>query len=322
MFPCLTENRKHKIMSPKIVISASRRTDIPAFYMDWFMDRINKGFFETVNPYNQKKTVVPATPDDVHTIVFWSKDFTCFIDGNFGERLREKGYHLFFNFTINAESIILEPNIPPLENRLAQAASLCEKFGHETIQWRFDPICFYTLPDGSIQNNLSGFSKIAKHLASLKIERCITSFMDHYAKIKNRPAPYEGFSFIDPPMDEKIFVLKKMEAAIAPFHIKLQTCCEHDVLAALPPESAITGSSCIPSRLFVDLFGGTLSFKKDMGQRIKQGCGCMVSTDIGIYAQQPCYHNCRFCYANPAIQKKQTSGEGRLISNENRQFKT
>jgi len=286
-------------MSPKIVISASRRTDIPAFYMDWFMDRIDKGFFETVNPYNQKKTSVPATPDDVHTIVFWSKDFTRFINENFGERLREKGYHLFFNFTINSESIILEPNIPPLENRLEQATILCKKFGPKIIQWRFDPICFYTLPDGSIQNNLYDFSKIAGHLASLKIESCITSFMDHYAKIKKRPAPYAEFTFIDPVMEKKVSVLKKMKAAIAPFHIKLQTCCEHDVLAALPPKSEITGSSCIPNRLFVDLFGGELSFKKDTGQRTKQGCGCMVSTDIGIYNQQPCYHNCLFCYANP-----------------------
>lgn len=90
-----------------------------------------------------------------------------------------------------------------------------------------------------------------------------------------------------------------MESIIAPKKMKLYTCCEHDVLAALPSESAITGSSCIPNRLFMDLFGGKLSLKKDTGQRVKQGCACMVSTDIGVYKQHPCYHNCLFCYANP-----------------------
>ena len=291
-------------MSTKILISASRRTDIPAFYMDWFMDRIDKGFFEVVNPYNGKKSITPADPGNVHTIVFWSKDFTRFINGKFGEQLREKGFFLFFNFTINSESLILEPNIPPLEKRLEQAATLCSQFGPETVQWRFDPICFYTMPDGSIQNNLGDFSKIAGHLASLNIRRCITSFMDHYAKIKKRPSPYAGFTFIDPVIEEKVRILKKMESISAALNIKLQTCCEHNVLAALPPESEITGSSCIPNRLLADLFGGKLSLKKDAGQRIKQGCGCMVSTDIGIYNRQPCYHNCRFCYANPAAHDK------------------
>ncbi len=148
-------------MSSKIVISASRRTDIPAFYMDWFMKRIDKGFFETVNPFNQKKTIVHTTPDDVHTIVFWSKDFARFIDGGFGDRLKKKGFHLFFNFTINSEIAFLEPNIPPIENRIRQADILCKKFGPETISWRFDPICFYTLPDGSTGNNLADFQDIA-----------------------------------------------------------------------------------------------------------------------------------------------------------------
>ncbi|MDA3897170.1 MAG: DUF1848 family protein, partial [Desulfobacteraceae bacterium] len=126
-------------MSSKIVLSASRRTDIPAFYMDWFMERIDKGFFETVNPFNQKKTIVPATPDHVHTIVFWSKDFARFIDGGFGDRLKKKGFHLFFNFTVNSEVSFLEPNIPPIENRIRQANILCKQFGPEAIFWRFDP---------------------------------------------------------------------------------------------------------------------------------------------------------------------------------------
>ena len=290
-------------MSSKIVISASRRTDIPAFYMKWFMDRIDKGFFETVNPYNQKKSIVPATPDHVHTIVFWSKDFARFIDGGYGEQLRKKGFHLFFNFTINSKNAILEPGIPPLEKRLEQAQKLCKKFGPETVSWRFDPICFYTLPDGSEKNNLIDFRKIADDLGAFGVQRCITSFMDHYSKIDRRPKPYAKFEFHDPDMDIKIKILQGMASILVPKKMTLYTCCEKEVLSAMPEETNIQNSSCIPNRLLQDLFGGSLSYQKDAGQRIKQGCGCMVSKDIGLYKQQPCYHNCLFCYANPKDKK-------------------
>ena len=290
-------------MSSKIVLSASRRTDIPAFYMDWFMERIDKGFFETVNPFNQKKTIVPATPDHVHTIVFWSKDFARFIDGGFGEQLSKKGFHLFFNFTVNSEVSFLEPNISPLESRIKQADILCKQFGPEAIFWRFDPICFYTLPDGSAGNNLSDFHKIAQQMASFGIQKCITSFMDHYSKINTRPRPFEGFCFIDPDISKKVRVLQRMESVIASQNMKLYTCCEKKVLSAMPLKTKIQNSSCIPNRLLTDLFGGSLSYKKDTGQRIKQGCGCMVSKDIGLYKHHPCYHNCLFCYANPKDKK-------------------
>ncbi len=84
--------------SQQIVISASRRTDIPAFYMSWFMQQIQKRSFEVINPYNRKKAVVPAIPDKVHTIVFWSKNFGPFIEGGHGQTLAAMGYNLFFQF--------------------------------------------------------------------------------------------------------------------------------------------------------------------------------------------------------------------------------
>jgi len=290
-------------MTPKIVLSASRRTDIPAFYMDWFMERIDNGFFETVNPYNQKKTIIPATPDHVHTIVFWSKNFGPFLKGGYGQRLRDKGYHLFFNFTVNSESKVLEPNLPELDLRMNQAADLCQTFGPKAVSWRFDPICFYTRPDGTVAGNLHDFPKLAQFMASIGILRCITSFLDIYAKIRRRPKPYPEFAFIDPDMDQKILILKKMEDILRPMEIKLHTCCEREVLAALPPDSRVTPSACISGKLLVDLLGGDASFKTDTGQRTKQGCGCTISTDIGIYSEHPCYHNCLFCYANPAGMK-------------------
>ncbi len=283
----------------KIILSASRRTDIPAFYMDWFMDRIHAGFFETINPYNQKKTMVPATQDHVHAIVFWSKNFSRFLSENYGETLLAKGYHLFFHFTVNSEIAFLEPRLPPLAQRLEQAAALCQRFGPDTVSWRFDPICFFTGPNGRLANNLTDFPKIAEKMASFGMGQCITSFMDHYAKINRRPVPYDGFRFIDPGLDKKIAVIARMAKIAASLEMDLRLCCEKQTLSALPQAVGVKASSCISGQRLKNIFGGEVSLKKDTGQRVTQGCGCTVSTDIGIYSQHPCYHNCLFCYANP-----------------------
>ncbi|MBW1891235.1 MAG: DUF1848 family protein, partial [Deltaproteobacteria bacterium] len=170
----------------KTVISASRRTDIPAFYMPWFMERLRAGWFEVVNPFNNRSRMVPAGPDQVHSIVFWSKNFGPFIDGGYGMRLREMGYHLFFNFTVNSAVPVLEPAVPPLQQRLEQLAVLSRHCDPRAINWRFDPLSFFSRGDGSVHNNLDDFSTIAAHASDAGIQRCITSFMDHYPKIARR----------------------------------------------------------------------------------------------------------------------------------------
>ena len=285
--------------SKKIVISASRRTDIPAFYLNWFMAQIEKGVFEVVNPYNRKVSTVPATPDTVHTIVFWSKNFGPFIQRDAGRKLSKMGYNLFFNFTVNSKSSLLEPRVPSLSSRLQQLRDLCLTFGSQTVIWRFDPICFFKTGQDVIEDNLDDFSKISTWASRCGVTRCITSFMDHYPKIQKRLSSIPGFSFVDPERDKKIEILQKMEKALSEKNIDLYTCCEKEVMDALPSSSNIHQSSCIPSDFLVEIFGGSLNLKKDAGQRIKHGCGCRVSVDIGSYALHPCYHNCLFCYANP-----------------------
>jgi len=285
--------------SNQIVISASRRTDIPAFYMDWFMEQIEKEVFEVTNPYNRRKFMVPATPDKVHTIVFWSKNFAFFIKRGFGQKLLRMGYNLFFNFTINSNNSLLESRVPSLKQRLDQLRDLGRDFDPRSINWRFDPICFFEYGEKVIKDTLHDFSRIATWASKCGVTRCITSFMDDYAKIKKRITSIPGFSFIDPILSEKIEILLKMEKKLSEKKIDLYTCCEKEVLNALPSCSNIRKSSCIPNDLFVKIFGGDLSFKRDKGQRSSKGCGCMISMDIGSYHLHPCYHNCLFCYANP-----------------------
>ena len=283
----------------KIVISASRRTDIPAFYMDWFMEQIKKGFFEVINPYNRHVSIAPASTDKVHTIVFWSKNFGPFIEGGFGKKLIDAGFNLFFNFTINSSSALLEPNVPSLTQRLNQLEYLCGNFGARCINWRFDPICFYKTKNEGIKDNLQDLPVIARRASKYGIRRCITSFMDDYRKIRKRIALIPGFSFIDPPMDKKKEIILRMEEKLTAEKIALYTCCEKELIDILPATSCIKKSSCIPNDLLIKIYGGSLSLKKDAGQRIKHGCGCMTSVDIGSYNLHPCYHNCLFCYANP-----------------------
>lgn len=267
--------------------------------MPWFMQRIDNGVFEVVNPFNRQVRQVPATPTDVHTIVFWSKNFDLFLKKGYGQNLQKAGYHLFFNFTINSYAPRLEPHVPPLDDRLEQLEQLSDRFGSRAINWRFDPICFFRTQKGVIEDNLDDLNRIAEKAAECGIRRCITSFMDPYPKIKKRLRHMPNFSFSDPPLEVKKEIVLKMEQALNARNINLKLCCEKETLGALPANTTVAESACIPNDLFGELFGGNLSSKKDTGQRVKKGCGCKVSVDIGSYDHHPCFHNCLFCYANP-----------------------
>jgi hypothetical protein len=267
--------------------------------MPWFMERIGRGGFEVVNPFNRKVKEVAATPADVHTIVFWSKDFGPFLKHNYGKKLQKLGYHLFFNFTVNSTSPQLEPRVAPLDLRLDQLRQLGDLFGPSAINWRFDPICFYKMGNGRRQDNLGDLRYIAAKAAAAGIRRCISSFMDPYSKIEKRLVTRPGFSFWEPPLRTKLQIIHKVERILASENIKLMLCCEKEVLDQLPESTSVKQASCIPNDLLIALFGGALSLKRDTGQRIKKGCGCKVSVDIGAYHQHACYHNCLYCYANP-----------------------
>jgi hypothetical protein len=283
----------------KTILSASRRTDVPAFYMDWFMDGIEKGFFEVVNPYNQYRRHIPARPQDVHSIVFWSKNYGPFLRGSFDRKLQERGYQLFFNFTLNAPAPELEPHVPPLAERIRQISKLARRHDPEAITWRFDPICFFRRNGSTVlHHNLGTLGPIADALAAVGIRRCVTSFVDLYRKIQYR-LPATGLELVDPPANVKGDTLLAMAATLRQKQISLGICCEQALLDTLPPDAGIHSGDCVPGPLLAILFGKDFTMKKDPGQRRNRGCTCNISADIGTYRQQPCYHNCLFCYANP-----------------------
>jgi hypothetical protein len=286
---------------PQIVLSASRRTDIPAFYMPWFMAGIDQGFYEVVNPYNRKTYRVPAGPDRVHTIVFWSKNFGPFLRHQYGQDLYEKGYKLFFNFTINTPHPALEPGMPPLEDRLDQLATLVQTFGPRCLHWRFDPICFYTDADGREGSNLDAFDRIARRASELGVKTCITSFADLYRKVMNRVKIHSRLRLIELTLQRKVEIIANLSQTLEDLGLNLGLCCEKEILAALPDDINVRAAACIPGPQLVRLYGPGISLAKDRGQRRGAGCTCTVSKDIGSYDLHPCHHNCLFCYANPEI---------------------
>ena len=273
--------------------------------MDWFMERIRLGFFEVKNPYTRTIKIVEVSKETIHSIVFWSKNYDAFIHTKAGEKLKRLGFNLYFNFTINSESPLLEPGILPLSQRLNQLKQLASLFGPENIAWRFDPICFYKMePDRSEKNNLSDFSLISKQASKLGIKKCVTSFLDMYPKIIKR---LEFLShqkevtpiFIDPSLEKKLQVVQWMESHLSQLNMGLFLCCEKELFSHLGPDTSVLENACIDGNKLKMNFRGTPETRRDHGQRSKQGCKCTRSMDIGSYDEHPCFHNCLFCYAAP-----------------------
>lgn len=278
------------------------------------MERINNGYFELANPYSRQVSRLQVDPDHIHTIVFWSKNFAPLLEGRYDRQLTQKGYRLFFNFTINSPHPVLEPSVPPLAKRLDQLRRLADRFGPQAIQWRFDPICYFQLPSGQRGDNLEHFSTIAEQAANAGITACITSFVDLYRKVRERQR-HLAIQLFDPPLSQKVTRIESMAGTLNTLGIQLQLCCEKELLAALPEQAGVKSATCIPNHLLARLYGDDISMAKDTGQRVAAGCGCRVSKDIGSYHLHPCHHNCLFCYANPSTstlgEKKTGASKGR-----------
>jgi hypothetical protein len=269
-----------------MIISCSRRTDIPAFCSDWFFNRIRDGFVLVRNPLNAHQVRrISLQPTDVDCIVFWTKDPAPLLD-----RLHLlKDYSYYFQFTLTPYDDDIEPNLPGKHKISDTFLRLSDKIGTNRVIWRYDPIllskrissAYHIDHFGNMSRRLSGFT-----------EKCIISFMDMYRHLPGKSA---GLS-IRPPEEPEMYTIAKEIAYIARDHnIRVETCAEKIDLA----DWGIQHGKCIDDRLITELTGIDREFAKDKNQR--ELCGCVVSCDIGEY--NTCGHGCRYCYAN-ANQKK------------------
>lgn len=282
----------------KTVISASRRTDIPAFYLDWFFTRLDEGSFTLTNPYNGRVRNVPVGPENVAALVFWSKNYRPLLR----RHKRLSGWNCLFNFTLNSHDPLLEPGSPPLEERMEQMAALAQLFSPEAVRWRFDPVVFY-YRDGRLYDNLHAFSRLLEFAAGLGIGSCTISFMDPYRKIERRQLSIPDFAFEYPDSARMLEVASRMAATAEGYGVKILTCCEPGLASA--GIGNLEAASCIDHGLIKRLFGEQLSGRRDRGQRSGAGCLCNESIDIGSYSSQPCRCDCLYCYANPVIDRKE-----------------
>lgn len=273
----------------KRIISVSRRTDIPAFYGDWFLNRVNDGFVGYLNPFSKVKYRVSLKKEDVECFVLWSKNFIPFIDKL--KIMNDLGYKFYFNYTINGYSDIYEKYVFDTNKLIDNLIYLSEKYSKSAINWRYDPIIISEKTDYNF--HLKNFKIIAKRLKT-HVERCIISFVYLYDKVKKNILKVEkehNFLIQNPETDFKIKLANEL-ADIASFYgIQMFSCCG-DYLTGLKIKKA----HCINWELIKKLFynnGTELNYKPNP---TRKECGCTESIDIGAY--NTCAHDCIYCYAN------------------------
>lgn len=276
----------------RIVISASRRTDIPGFYMRWLENRIRQGGVDVRNPVIPDRTyTVSLLPQDVHTIVLWSKNFGPFLDSCLS---RDPRFRWYFNFSL-VDCPQWERGVPLLQDRLQQVREIAHRWSPRHINWRFDPIVFW---EEGRKNNLASFAPISDAMAEIEVTRCTLSFVTWYSKIKKREAA-RNLGFYDPPHSQKIDLLTRMSAFAYERGIVLESCCNDAWLEA----PGVVKGRCIDGILLSELAGKRCSLARDGSQR--SDCGCTKSVDIGSY-QMSCLHDCLYCYAKPVSRLQST----------------
>ena len=279
------------------IISCSRRTDIPAFLMDWVVERIKLGYVDVTNPFNRNQIAkVSLKPDDVKCWVWWSKNFEKWIEVfNQNKSIFKLYKGHYFQFTINAPSE-LEKNIRvSLEDRLKQLEWLIKEFGLFAINYRFDPIIFYKKKNSNqILNNLNKFKYIIEKVAALGLEEITFSFATIYAKVLNRMNA-RGFIPINPNFEKKQEILQNLINICDKHNLKMKACCQPKLLKI----EGIKQAHCIDALKIEKLTGDFIPKIRDSGQR--DDCGCFKSKDIGGYTGIfRCKNNCDYCYASPA----------------------
>ena len=266
-----------------MIISASRRTDIPTYYSDWFFNRIRDGFVCVRNPRNYHLiSKILLTPELVDGIVFWTKNPVPMLG-----RLHELDgkYMYYFQFTVTSYDNDVETNMPSKRDVIIPTfKKLSGMIGADRFIWRYDPILL--TPKYNVQYHLKYFSEIAKQLSGYT-KKCIISFVDLY-KTTLRNTGNLDLIHVEP---YHMHQLAKVLADVAQsYNIKVESCSEKIDLE----QFGIAHGHCIDCQLFEKLLGYKLKLDKDRNQR--EECGCVSSIDIGMY--NTCKNGCKYCYAS------------------------
>jgi len=276
-----------------MIISASRRTDIPAFYSDWFMKRIEAGHCDVPNPFNPTQVAhVSLKREDVDVIVFWTRNASPLLPRLI--ELDRRGYGYYFLYTVLGNPRSIDPRCPSLKEALATFKALSDRLGPERVIWRYDPIVFSNVTSPEFHRKT--YETIAKQLRGYT-RRSIISVVNIYRKMKPRVAALRERGIELTTCDGEAFVdLMKFMNSVARDHGMVLSSCAQEV--DLTARGVLPGK-CIDDGLIREVFGLEVIHTKDPSQR--KACGCVVSKDIGMY--DTCLYGCVYCYATNRFEK-------------------
>jgi DNA repair photolyase len=266
-----------------MIISASRRTDIPSYYSDWFLNRIKEGFVLVRNPMNYHQiSKINLAPEVVDGIVFWTKNPLPMLN-----RLDElKDYMYYFQFTLTSYEKDVEQNLPSKSESLIQTfKTLSSKIGADRVIWRYDPILMND--KYSFDYHVRYFEKLAEELHDFTRKVTISFIDEDYRGVKNNIKELALLRF---PIEIQRELSAKLAEIAHRYDLEIDTCAELIDL----DEFGIKHARCIDDRLLEKLLGCRLHIDKDKNQRL--ACGCAASIDVGMY--NTCLGGCRYCYAN------------------------
>lgn len=281
-----------------MIISASRRTDIPAFYAEWFISRIRAGYCVVPNPFDPSQvSYVSLKPEDVEVIVFWTRHPRPLIP--YLAELDERGYRYYFQYTLMNNPRSIDPKGPALDVALRTFCELADRIGSEKVIWRYDPIVFSQITDAQFHRRT--YEQIARQLRG-HTRRSVISVVDIYPKIKKRlrTLAEQGIdltTYAGKPSTEFDGLMRALARAANENEMEIVSCAEELDLQSY----GIRPGKCIDDEYIERALRLKVTDKKDPAQRDK--CGCVVSKDIGMY--ESCLFGCQYCYATSRFDRAQ-----------------
>jgi hypothetical protein len=264
-----------------MIVSVSRRTDIPAFYSEWFFNRIKQGFVYVQNPMNINQiSKIELSPKTVDCFVFWTKNPEPML-----ERLDElKDFNYYFQFTITGYGKDVEKGIKDKRRIIEVFKELSKRIGRDKVILRYDPILLsnkYT-----VDYHVTAFKKLCNQLKGYT-DKCVISFVDLYKKTERNTRSLNLIEMSQESIEE---IAKQFSQIAQQNEMVIETCSEAIDLR----KYGIQKGKCIDDRLISKILGCKIDVSKDKTQR--EVCGCVKSADIGQY--NTCRHHCAYCYAN------------------------